>query len=60
MPKFKISYVYEIDAPSQTEARMKMAKARQDGTDEELFAYASVRKVEQHGLMTQVVRQLVG
>lgn len=58
--RFKISYVYEISAPSQTEARLKMAKARQDGMDEELFTYVSVRRVDQTGLWGQVKQQLVG
>lgn len=58
--RFKINYVYEIEAPSQTEARLKMAKARQDGTDEELFTYVSVRRVDQPGFLNQVKQQLVG
>jgi hypothetical protein len=58
--RFKISYVYEIEAPSQTDARLKMAAARQEGTDEELFAYVSVRRVDQPGLLAQVKQQLVG
>ena len=49
-----------ISAPTQAEAKMRMATARQNGTDEELFTYVSVRKVEQQGLMSQVVSQLVG
>ena len=60
MAKFKISYVYEVSAMTQAEAKMTMATARQNGTDEELFTYVSVRKVEQQGLMSQVVSQLVG
>ncbi len=58
--RFKISYVYEIEAPSQTDARLKMANARQQGTDEELFTYVSVRRVDHPGLWGQVKQQLVG
>jgi len=58
--RFKISYVYEIEAPSQTEARLKMASARQNGTDEEYFTYVSVRRVDQPGLLDQVKKQVLG
>ena len=58
--RFKINYVYEIDAPTQTAARLKMAQARQDGTDEELFTYVSVRRVDQPGIFAQVKQQLAG
>lgn len=57
---FKISYNYEITAQSKTEARELMARARANGTDEELFTYVSIRPMENHGLLAQVKQQLVG
>jgi hypothetical protein len=56
--KFKVSYVYEVEGSSQAEARLKMAQARQDGTDEELFTYVSVRRVDQPNLLKQVASQV--
>lgn len=52
--KFKVSYVYEIDAPSKSEARLLMAKARETGQDEELFSYVSIRSQEGPGLRDQL------
>ena len=58
--KFKVSYVYELEAPTKAEARVLMAKARQSGQDEELFSYVSVRCQDEPSLVKQVIGQLVG
>lgn len=57
---FKISYVYTINAANQIEARQTMAEARENGTDEELFSYVSVRRMDNQGVFAQIKNQLVG